>query len=633
MPSDMSDPATTSSLPADVLSTATLRDELVRFGQQLRNEITRDLRDSLKELGPRDQASLKPTGRRSSVRASDDVAQELRHASSDLGNKSYKSLRTSLRLGESIDPHGSPAKASANRGAVPSLNLSLSHRLSSPQGLPSPHPSQPPSPPESGREARQIPLSSGPLSSLSSTIYESYSPLLRCETSDVSKADGIVNAIPVCNVEQLQCEEGFAPRNALERFVLSSHYDVVTAIFIMGYLVWVAVETDASARYWTREPFGATRIEETMCAVFIADITLRIYSHGFLYFQFCWNWVDLVLVFIQVQSIVFPHSVARSLLIFRVVRVWRVIKTFRMFEQLRASVISIIEAIGEVMWLMVFLVLVVLSFSIVITQSVTEFKLSLEGEEKEGNEDLEMMEERFGTLPRSMLLMYMTISEGIHWGEASEPLARYCSPVFDIVFSMYMTFVLFAVMNVVTASFIQTADKVSLQEKNRHLSEALFDSFRESDGTPMAGIDREKFDSAMDTPLMKHFLDRLEIDEETAREHNLFSIVDVNQDQSVDADELVKICVRLTGGAKSFDVARLQRELSIDTQLQDKHNDAVEKALAAIAKALALPEFDDDEQLVENGARPIGSPVRRFDAPSSIDAPESRVMSATRFAR
>ncbi|CAE7941176.1 unnamed protein product [Symbiodinium sp. KB8] len=62
----------------------------------------------------------------------------------------------------------------------------------------------------------------------------------------------------------------------------------------------------------------------------------------------------------------------------------------------------------------------------------------------------------FGTLLDTMLYLFMAISDGISWHLMMNPL-RWISPAWVLLFLFYIFFTYFAVLNVVTAVFCQSA--------------------------------------------------------------------------------------------------------------------------------------------------------------------------------
>merc|ERR1712137_793293 len=116
------------------------------------------------------------------------------------------------------------------------------------------------------------------------------------------------------------------------------------------------------------------------------------------------------------------------------------------------------------MWTMVLIFLITFGFGIFLTQVVTDHKLALEEEEVEKQEALE---EFYGTLVRSMFFLYQAISDGVHWGELAEPLVKDVSPWAAFAFIVYTAFVIFAMMNVVTAFFVESALKSAQGEEKQ----------------------------------------------------------------------------------------------------------------------------------------------------------------------
>merc|ERR1711988_1615473 len=101
-----------------------------------------------------------------------------------------------------------------------------------------------------------------------------------------------------------------------------------------------------------------------------------------------------------------------------------------------------------------------------------------------------------------MLTLFESVTEGIHWGEVLDPLSTCCSPVFSVIFVCYMAFMIFALMNVATAIFVESALHVATEEE----------------------ITREMFETHMFDPRMEGFLKCLELDADRAVEEDLFGL-------------------------------------------------------------------------------------------------------------
>lgn len=131
--------------------------------------------------------------------------------------------------------------------------------------------------------------------------------------------------------------------------------------------------------------------------------------------------------------------------------VWRraaaeteVMRIFRFVIALRTLVRSIMHTLKALIWAMLLLTLIVYVFAVLFTQIV-------DGAEKDLGVDAPEMANStryFGSLPQTMLSLFMSITGGVSWEAVIEPLT-FISPVWSLVFLFYISFIYFAVLNVV----------------------------------------------------------------------------------------------------------------------------------------------------------------------------------------
>merc|ERR1712226_1293790 len=95
----------------------------------------------------------------------------------------------------------------------------------------------------------------------------------------------------------------------------------------------------------------------------------------------------------------------------RVVRVVRLGRVFHLVPSLRRLLTSISETIGHIWWPMVLIMLVTYIYGVVFTQIVTDHKQTITEEQLEEQEKLQ---EFFGSLDKTMLSLFETVSEGVH---------------------------------------------------------------------------------------------------------------------------------------------------------------------------------------------------------------------------
>merc|ERR1712061_460144 len=99
----------------------------------------------------------------------------------------------------------------------------------------------------------------------------------------------------------------------------------------------------------------------------------------------------------------------------------------------------------------------------------------------------------YGSVDRAMLFLFASISEGIHWSDLMRPLTEYCSPWLAPLFVLYVTFAIFAMMNIVTGIFLESAIATANDDKRRTIGSRLRRIFSATDRFGKRSISAEDF--------------------------------------------------------------------------------------------------------------------------------------------
>merc|ERR1719507_1040494 len=67
------------------------------------------------------------------------------------------------------------------------------------------------------------------------------------------------------------------------------------------------------------------------------------------------------------------------------------------------------------------------------------------------------LEQWYGSVPRAVLSLFQGLTGGVDWNDLVDPLITQVSPWMGVLFFVYTSFAILAVMNVVTATFVQQA--------------------------------------------------------------------------------------------------------------------------------------------------------------------------------
>jgi len=177
-----------------------------------------------------------------------------------------------------------------------------------------------------------------------------------------------------------------------------------------------------------------------------------------------------------------------------------------------------------------------------------------------------------------MLALLMTIAGGIDWKDAAVPLMEVSALAF-MIYLMYVLFMTFCVLNVVTGIFCQCAVETAqqdrenviryqLEEKENYVKtlKALFEMW-DDNGNGKCTV--KEFENHLHDPETRALLGSLDIQPRDAVA--LFDMLDADGSGEIDLDEFITGCITLRGGAKAIHL-----EKAVDT------NNAMASALKTI---------------------------------------------------
>ncbi|OLP78215.1 hypothetical protein AK812_SmicGene41631 [Symbiodinium microadriaticum] len=154
------------------------------------------------------------------------------------------------------------------------------------------------------------------------------------------------------------------------------------------------------------------------------------------------------------------------------------------------------------------------------------------------------------------------------WPSYVNPLYENISHWYSVFFCAYVTFVVFAVMRVITAIFIkETLDaagedhEVVMSEKEatkQKYMRKLERVFHEVDTSGDGLISEDEFRSMMEDPNVKRFLAGLEVD--LNESHSLFHML-ADEEGQVSYSKFMEGMIRAHGPAKSADVLCIRQDL------------------------------------------------------------------------
>lgn len=255
--------------------------------------------------------------------------------------------------------------------------------------------------------------------------------------------------------------------------------------------------------------------------------------------------------------------------------------------------------------------------SVFFTQLVTEYVENNDNVEGRG-----ILREYFGSVPMSCLVLFQTMTGGIDWADVAKPLTIYISPFLAVVFSFYMAFVLFAMLNVITGVFVESALESDAEEKDATMVSRLLEFLSGCPSAADGALSWDEFSARLSDPAMICYFQSVDLD--PAEAASLFKLCDSDQNGTVDPEEFVMGCLRLRGHAKAIDLATLMYENRKWFRMVDQKLRKLTKETHANHRQGSRPRHSPwgSESAKIHGQPPAGQDSARPAAAEATTAPD-----------
>lgn len=371
--------------------------------------------------------------------------------------------------------------------------------------------------------------------------------------------------------------------------VSSSIFQAGIMLLILINLVLLGVEVDvASTLPPGEEPPWFQTVNVIIVLIFVAEIVLKFVAHGCRDF-FCgpdrwWNNFDLAIIAasvfetameliasaISVGSVDSSHlRIMRFVRLGRALRGVRVMRLLRFISALRSIVFAILSTLWSLVWTLVLLILLFYCFGVILAQLVSDHCRYQDPSE----ECSPVLRSFWSSVPESMLTLFMSITGGLSWVEALEPL-RDATPIAAAFMLLYIFITIFAILNVVTGVFCNNAiesakaDKeiAIMKQMSWHQSQlrTLKGVFREIDADTSNMITFLELEEALSQKKLSSFMESMDIS--TQDIWTLFMVLDADESGEISLEEFVEGCMQLQGPAQSVQLARMRYETKITRQ-------------------------------------------------------------------
>merc|ERR1719506_316372 len=250
----------------------------------------------------------------------------------------------------------------------------------------------------------------------------------------------------------------------------------------------------------------------------------------------------------------YGSSWLRILRVLRLVRIFRLVRILYLLRELRTMLSSIICTCRSFFWTMVLLLIVNYAFGVYVTQIVADHARTDPNDVLPGSP----IRKYYGSMGGSVLTLYSTISGGLDWRNAADPLAQGIGPSMTVAFCIFIAFTTFSLLNIVTGVFVEAALQNTKEEADLNMVDRLWEVFNIEKLPANGRISYFDFVNHLENVQMKSYFKSVDLDISEAK--NLFRLLDVDDSGSIQAEDFVMGCLRLRGSAKAIDLATLMLE-------------------------------------------------------------------------
>mmetsp|Transcript_20327 Transcript_20327/g.47432 ORF Transcript_20327/g.47432 Transcript_20327/m.47432 type:complete len:629 (-) Transcript_20327:165-2051(-) len=305
-------------------------------------------------------------------------------------------------------------------------------------------------------------------------------------------------------------------------------------------------------------------------AIFAIDVLVRIIVLGLGFWKVCMNYVDLGVTITSLAEVFMYSGIAVNPVLFRLLRIGKLARAFRMVTM--SSVLSSLQllikcltaSVDMLFWTFCLLTFLQCIAGMVVSTLCREFVAN-------ENVDLQLRQEVFryyGTFSRTTLTMFEILFA--NWAPAARVLVENISEWFSVFFLLYRCVLGFAVLNVVSAVFVQQTmktassdEELAFKQKQRDVAvytRKVKKVFQTMDKSGDGALNMEEFAKLVKSPMLKFWMSQLELEY-----HDLMSLFEFldNGDGEITLTEFIEGAGRLRGNAKALDVWRLETKVEV----------------------------------------------------------------------
>lgn len=361
----------------------------------------------------------------------------------------------------------------------------------------------------------------------------------------------------------------------LKLFVNGQIFEAVVSLMIFLSAAHVGIQTDYMCRNLTdaKLPPVYRVFDIIFMCFFTVELGFRLIVHRWTFFSMrgrLWNMFDLLLVVGQMfeEAIGLITSGNKntglpSAFLLRIIRVLRCVRTIRLLQvmrfadELRLLVSCIMHSLKAFSWSLALIMMMIYMASVYFALGVQLYRVEqinapVNSEAYLASVELEALA---GNVPLAMLSLFQALTGGMDWNDMAKPMMDHVAWWWGIIFFFYVSFMLFAVLNVVTAIFVENAIERSESVKQVQKMNKASRLFKSLDLDGSGQITCDEIMNNLESQQVQEFFRSINV--HTSEAKALFDLLDNDGGDGLDFQEFIGGCMRLQGPARSVDLVKL----------------------------------------------------------------------------
>lgn len=388
------------------------------------------------------------------------------------------------------------------------------------------------------------------------------------------------------------CSNRSTKKSCLLLMLNSNAFEMVMAMVIISNSFFVGVQVEYVATERTDfTPMSFYALSFVYTAIFTIELILRISAERIRFFTSSmkrWNFLDIFIVttslFEAVVDIIAvlgrdsgnlsesgvgaagQSRVIRIIRVARLLRIVRMARILRFVHALRVFICSIVATLQSLFWALALLFMILYVFGILFTQKCGYYMIDVQEDiDVHRSHDYNALIKYWGNLPRAIFTLFKSISGGVDWEDVCYPLSVLGAEWVG-VFTCFIAFTYFAVLNVVTGIFCQHAIETASQNEDLLVHEQMANRalhvtriqnlFRTMDDDESGVLTFDELNKHISTTGVQAIFEALHID--TSDAWTLFNILANSGKNEVNVDEFVTGLMHLKGNAKRIDLVEVK---------------------------------------------------------------------------